>query len=61
MTPTALGIGPRLGAGLDTSVYPLTLCIGAVSVTLAGAAWTLVQRHGEPSRRLPDLVETQLV
>lgn len=47
-------------AGAHATVHPLTLCIGAFSVALAAVAWTLVQRHGEPSLRLPALVETQL-
>jgi DHA1 family bicyclomycin/chloramphenicol resistance-like MFS transporter len=59
MTLTALGVGLWLGASLDKTVYPLTLCIGAFSVALAAVAWTLVQRHGEPSARLCVLVETQ--
>jgi DHA1 family bicyclomycin/chloramphenicol resistance-like MFS transporter len=59
MTLTALGVGLWLGASLDRSVYPLTLCIGAFSVALAAVAWTLVQRHGEPSPRRPVLAETR--
>ena len=61
MTLTALGVGLWLGLGLDKTVYPLTLCIGAFSVALAAVAWTLVQRHGEASPQLPAIVETQLV
>jgi MFS transporter, DHA1 family, multidrug resistance protein len=59
MTLTALGVGLWLGLTLTTSVYPLTLCIGAFGVALAWVAWTLVQRHGEPAPAARVLVETQ--
>ncbi len=49
MTLTALAAGLWLGHSLDTTVYPLTLSIGAFSILLALVAWTLVQRHGEPA------------
>ena len=49
MMTTAFAVGLWLGHTLDHSVYPLTLGIGACSVVLAGVAWTLVQRDGDPA------------
>jgi DHA1 family bicyclomycin/chloramphenicol resistance-like MFS transporter len=49
MTVTALGAGLWLGRMLDRTAYPLAFGVGAFSVLLALVAWTLVQRHGEPS------------
>jgi len=48
MMATAFCIGQWLGHTLDRSVYPVTLGVGAASVALAGVAWTLVQRDGDP-------------
>ena len=48
MMATAFGLGQWLGHVLDHSVLPVTLGIGAVSLLLAGVAWTLVQRDGDP-------------
>jgi DHA1 family bicyclomycin/chloramphenicol resistance-like MFS transporter len=59
MTLGALCVGVFLGLTLDSSVYPLTLGIGALSVALAAVAWTLVQRHGEPARAVAPLAGTQ--
>jgi DHA1 family bicyclomycin/chloramphenicol resistance-like MFS transporter len=52
MTLSALLVGLWLGRNLDGTVYPLTLGVGAASIAIAVVAWTLVQRHGEPSRVL---------
>ncbi len=53
MTLAALAVGLWLGHSLNGTVYPLTLGVGAVSVALATVAWTLVQRHGEPTPPTP--------
>ena len=47
MMLTAFAVGLWLGRGLDGTVYPLTLGVGAFSIAVAAIAWTLVQRHGE--------------
>lgn len=60
MTVTALAAGLWLGHSLDGTVYPMTLAIGAFSAAVALVAWTLVQRHGEPSRMTPLVVEPRL-
>jgi DHA1 family bicyclomycin/chloramphenicol resistance-like MFS transporter len=44
----AFAVGQWLGRSLNGTVYPLTLGMAAFSVGVAGVAWTLVQRHGEP-------------
>lgn len=49
MMLTAFGVGLGLGKGLNGTVYPLTLGVGAFSIAIAWAAWTLVQRDGEPA------------
>ena len=59
MTLTALGVGVWFGLTLDSTVYPLTLGIGAFSVAVAAVAWTLVQRHGEPVPAIRVLAETR--
>ena len=59
MTLAALCVGVVLGLTLDATVYPLTLGIGALSIAVAAVAWTLVQRHGEPSRAVATLAGTQ--
>jgi DHA1 family bicyclomycin/chloramphenicol resistance-like MFS transporter len=51
MTLTALLAGLWLGHVLDDTVHPLAFGVGAFSVLLAIVAWTLVQWHGEPTRR----------
>jgi DHA1 family bicyclomycin/chloramphenicol resistance-like MFS transporter len=48
MMLTAFCIGLWLGRALNGTVFPLTLGIAAFSVVVAGVAWTLVQRHGDP-------------
>jgi DHA1 family bicyclomycin/chloramphenicol resistance-like MFS transporter len=60
MTVTALLAGLWLGRMQGSTVYPLTLAIGAFSVVLALVAWTLVQWHGEPAGKARLLAETQL-
>ena len=52
MMLTAFGIGQWLGHTLNHSVLPLTLGVGVFSILLAWVAWTLIQRHGEPSARV---------
>lgn len=59
MTLTALAAGLWLGRTLDGTVYPLTFSIFAFSVGVAAVAWTLVQRHGEPTPRRRVVVETR--
>jgi DHA1 family bicyclomycin/chloramphenicol resistance-like MFS transporter len=49
MMLTAFGVGLGLGKGLNGTVYPVTLGVGAISIALAWTAWTLVQRDGEPT------------
>jgi MFS transporter, DHA1 family, multidrug resistance protein len=51
MMLTAFGAGLVLGRSINGTVYPLTLGMGFFSVALAGVAWTLVQRDGDPSVR----------
>ena len=48
MMLTAFFVGLWLGRSLDGTVYPLTLGVATFSVVIAAAAWTLVQRHGDP-------------
>ena len=60
MTLTALGVGLWIGRTLAETVYPLTLGVGAFSVAVAVAAWTLVQRHGEPARGARRRAESRL-
>ena len=49
MTAAAFAIGLFLGHALDRSTLPVTPGCGAFSLVLATVAWTLVQRHGDPS------------
>jgi DHA1 family bicyclomycin/chloramphenicol resistance-like MFS transporter len=44
-------IGMWLGRAIDGTVFPLTLTLGLFSVLTATVAWTLVQRHGDPTPR----------
>lgn len=60
MTLAALAVGTWLGLTQGSSITPFTSCIGACSVALAWVAWTLVQRHGEPTPVVRALAETQL-
>ena len=48
MMLTAFLIGLWLGRSLNGTVFPLTLGVGVFSLMVAGVAWTLVQRHGDP-------------
>ena len=52
MMATAFAISLALGHGMNGTVYPLTLGVGAFGIVVAATAWTLVQRHGEV-RHLP--------
>ncbi len=49
MMLAAFIMGGWLGRHMDGTVFPLTLGVWFWSVLIALAAWTLVQRHGEPS------------
>jgi len=49
MMLVAFLIGLAMGHAPSHTVYPVTLGVGASSVVLALVAWTLVQRHGDPS------------
>ncbi|HUG23187.1 multidrug effflux MFS transporter [Piscinibacter sp.] len=49
MMVMAFAVGLWLGRQLNGTVYPLTLGLGAFSIGIATVAWTLVQRHGEPT------------
>lgn len=52
MMAVAFAVGTGLGhSNLQVSALPLTLTMGVISVGVAGVAWTLVQRHGDPARR----------
>ena len=54
---TALPAGLWLGLTLGGTVFPMTFAIGAFGAALALVAWTLVQRHGEPARTAPLVIE----
>jgi DHA1 family bicyclomycin/chloramphenicol resistance-like MFS transporter len=49
MSVSAFLVSLWLGHALDGTVYPMTLGVGAFSIGVALVAWTLVQRHGDPS------------
>ncbi|MDD2809755.1 multidrug effflux MFS transporter [Rhodoferax sp.] len=49
MMLAAFAMGSWLGGHMDGSVRPLTLGVWFWSALIALAAWTLVQKHGEPS------------
>ena len=51
MMATAFGAGQWIGHTLDDSALPMTLGVGLFSVLVAGIAWTLIQRDGEPAAR----------
>jgi MFS transporter, DHA1 family, multidrug resistance protein len=53
MMATSFVIGLWLGRGLNGTVYPLTLGLGFFGCAVALVAWTLVQRHGEPTAAAP--------
>jgi DHA1 family bicyclomycin/chloramphenicol resistance-like MFS transporter len=44
----AFAMGAWLGEAIDTRIDPYALTIAALALATAAAAWTLVQRHGEP-------------
>jgi len=50
MMLVAFAVGGWLGGRLDGTVLPLTNGIWFWSACIAGVAWTLVQKHGEPRR-----------
>jgi DHA1 family bicyclomycin/chloramphenicol resistance-like MFS transporter len=47
----AFFIGLWLGRAIDGTVFPLTLTLAVFSVLTTAVAWTLVQRHGDPTPR----------
>ena len=49
MMLVAFAIGLWLGQALNATVWPLVGAVALWSVLLAAVAWTLVQRHGEPT------------
>ena len=49
MMVVAFGVGLLLGRSLNGSVYPLTLGLAGFGCATAAVAWTLVQRHGDPT------------
>jgi DHA1 family bicyclomycin/chloramphenicol resistance-like MFS transporter len=51
MMLAAFGVGGWLGGRFDGTVFPLTNGIWFFSVLIAAAAWTLVQRYGDPVRK----------
>ena len=53
MMAAAFGVGLLLGRTLGTTVYPLTLGVGAAGVLLFLTAFTTVRRHGEAAAALP--------
>jgi DHA1 family bicyclomycin/chloramphenicol resistance-like MFS transporter len=46
----AFATGAWLGHAMNGTALPMAAGVAAWSVVLAGAAWTLVQRHGEPPK-----------
>lgn len=48
MMLAAFGVGTWVGMRLDGTVFALTQGVWFWSACIAAAAWTLVQRHGEP-------------
>ena len=49
MMLTSFVIGLWLGRSFNGTVYPLTLGLAVFGSAVAATAWTLVQRHGEPT------------
>jgi DHA1 family bicyclomycin/chloramphenicol resistance-like MFS transporter len=49
MAALAFGVGRWLGLVMNATVFPLVLTIGFFAVCTTAVAWTLVQRHGEPT------------
>lgn len=52
MMLAAFAMGSWLGGHMDGTVLPLTLGMWFWSALIALAAWTLVQKHGEPAANL---------
>ena len=50
MMLAAFAVGGWIGWRLDGTVFPLTNGVWFWSAVIAGTAWTLVRRHGEPHR-----------
>jgi DHA1 family bicyclomycin/chloramphenicol resistance-like MFS transporter len=50
MMVAAFGVGTWVGLRLDGTVFALTQGVWFWSACIAAAAWTLVQRHGEPRK-----------
>jgi MFS transporter, DHA1 family, multidrug resistance protein len=46
MMLVAAAVGQWIGASFNSTVYPLTLTIGACAVATAVSTWALVARHG---------------
>ncbi len=53
MMVVAFGMGGWLGTHLDGTVRPLTYGVWFWSVLIAGTAWTVVQKYGEPAHEAP--------
>lgn len=53
MMLTAFVVGLVLGRTLGQDSWPLTLGVGGFGAAVALAAWTVVQRHGEPAPVVP--------
>ena len=51
MMLAAFGVGGWLGGRFDGTVFPLANGIWFFSVLIAAAAWTLVQKYGEPAAK----------
>lgn len=49
MMAVAFAVGLFLGQTGGDTVYPMTLGFATLALALCAVAWTLVQRHGEPS------------
>ncbi|WP_119154694.1 multidrug effflux MFS transporter [Caldimonas tepidiphila] len=45
----AFAVGGWLGVAMNGTVYPMVLTLGFWAAVTALVAWTLVQRHGDPS------------
>jgi DHA1 family bicyclomycin/chloramphenicol resistance-like MFS transporter len=50
MMLVAFVMGGWLGRHMDGSVFPLTNGLWFWSAIIALSAWTLVQKHGDPTR-----------
>lgn len=50
MMVVAFAVGLAVGHLPATTVFPMSLGVGVGGLAVAAIGWTLVQRHGEPSR-----------